>query len=312
MSNVLMAMRDSRVDAVVSLDGSLRNPKHPLQATPVDDPAQPPTPGPALEKVPAHPDYNPDKLTMPTFFAISKEIPDVLYEKIGMAPPKDRSHKFYEGLKYSDAYLFQFHYMAHWDFSSGLTRLMEGNPDLTSPLDKINQSHNMMSLYVHKFLDGYLKGDAAALEFLKKSPEDNGFTSDFVSKKFKAAKPAPLSYNEFIYRLKQDGAESLEQLHAEQVKRDPRYRMDPHILAYYAGKLAMNKEYKGAEHIFQVMLKMDPDNFNAMTSLAEIYETTGKPGEALALAEKAFKMRPYYTNLAKQIEKLKKQLAEKK
>lgn len=313
MSNVLMAMRDSRVDAVVSLDGSLKNPRHPLQATPDEEPAKPGAkPKPAVVKVPAHPDYNPDKLTMPMFFASSKEIPDALYKKAGIPPPKDRSFRFYENLKYSDRYLFQFHHMTHHNFSSGFIRLLDGDPNLTSPMDKINKSHNMMCKYVHMFLDAYLKGDAAALEFMKRTPKENGYTAEYVSKKFKKGKKAPLGYNAFIHHLKKNGAASIEKLHGEQVKLDPKYKMNGDILSFYAWKLSIDKNYKEAKIIFDFMLKGDPYNWDALNGVATVYEKTGKLKEALAIYEKAYKMRPYYVNLLKKIDKIKKQMQKKR
>lgn len=287
MSNVLMAMRNSRVDVLIALDSSLRNPKHFLTQSP---------------------DYNPDRLTIPTLFCISKEIPDELYIKIGRQPPQDRRFLFFENLKYSPATLIQFHDLIHYDFSSAFIRLLNADPTIASSLDKVNQGHQIMCQYVHMFLDAHLKGDTSALEFLTHTPKENGFDEKTLTLKQKKAQAHPLSEEEFLHQLNLKGASSINALQAEQTKIDPQYKINPDVLGYYAARLIIKNNLPSAQAIFQFMLKNDPNNFDALSGLGDVSRLSNQTAEALKYYEKALQLRPIDTNLQNRIQELKKQL----
>lgn len=71
-------------------------------------------------------------------------------------------------MKYSDVYLATMQPMQHRDFSSYALRVYPADPAAAYPRQEVTTAHGWAVRYVHQFLDAYLKGSAAAKEFLQK------------------------------------------------------------------------------------------------------------------------------------------------
>ena len=290
MANVLTAMRDSRVDALVCLDSALRDPKHILHESP---------------------DHNPDNISMPSLFIISKEIPDALWKKAGLAPPKDRQFKFYEMLKYSDAYLLQFHTLTHYNLASALTRLIVPDPQLSSSREEINRGHSFMCKYVRMFLDAYLKEDAAALAFMARTPAANGIPDNLMTKKSKTRDLPPPRTSAFLHQLKKNGIRSISQHYAQLKKNYPDYQIDKDILLNFGWELCKNRDLDDAEAVFRFIIEIDPKSFYAYYGIGDVYRLRGQIEPAIKAYEKSLELKPIFRGAAKQLEKLKKQKKEK-
>jgi pimeloyl-ACP methyl ester carboxylesterase len=159
MSAALAAMRDTRIRAFVSLDGSIGYTRYHIE----------------IAKKSLY--YNPDKITMPSLFLLSWKSPDAGPEK----------HNFYDALKYSDTYSLRFHHMLHLHFSSTFINFMKmGDIDhFKASRHQVNDSYNLMCKYVHSFLDAYLKGDNNALQYMANTPRKNGIADDVMVYRFK-------------------------------------------------------------------------------------------------------------------------------
>lgn len=155
LANVLTAMRDNRVNAIVCLDGTIC---YPL--------------GYKIIKKSIH--YKPAFIKIPSLFLLSRDIPEELFKKQGAKKP-DSSFEFYNTLKNSTSYVFRFHHMVHRNFSSAFIRFRKRQPkygELSRP--EIENSYSLMCKYTRTFLDAYLKENAEALKFMKHSPGENG------------------------------------------------------------------------------------------------------------------------------------------
>jgi pimeloyl-ACP methyl ester carboxylesterase len=172
LANVLTAMRDSRVSAIVCLDGTIC---YPL--------------GYKIIKQSIY--YKPDHIRIPALFMRSRDIPEELFKKQGAKKP-DTPFVFYDTLKYSTSFVFRFHHLVHRNFSSAFNRFRERQPEY-GELDqaKIENSYSLMCEYVRNFLDAYLKGETGALSFMKKSPQQHGIPESVLSKKSAAPLVGP-------------------------------------------------------------------------------------------------------------------------
>jgi pimeloyl-ACP methyl ester carboxylesterase len=166
MSAALAAMRDTRIGAFVSLDGSIGFTQFHVE----------------IAKKSIY--YNPDNITMPSLFMRSWKGPDAEPEKYN--PDK----KFDDALKYSDRYFLRFHHMLHLHFSSTFINFMKMSDieHFKASRHQVNYSYNMMCKYVHSFLDAYLKGDNKALQYMANTPRENGIGDDVMAYRFQKKK----------------------------------------------------------------------------------------------------------------------------
>jgi pimeloyl-ACP methyl ester carboxylesterase len=177
MSAALAAMRDTRIGAFVSLDGSIGFTQY------YDE----------IAKKSLY--YNPDNITMPSLFIRSWESPDAIPEKHSLDKELYEGFKFYDALKYSDTYSLRFHHMMHLHFSSTFINFMKMSDfeHFKASRHQVNYSYNLMCKYVHSFLDAYLKGDNKALQYMANTPRENGIGDDVMVYRFKKGLKQPPS-----------------------------------------------------------------------------------------------------------------------
>jgi pimeloyl-ACP methyl ester carboxylesterase len=169
ISTALAAMRDTRIGALVSLDGSIGFTQYYVE----------------IAKKSLY--YNPDNITMPSLFMRSWKRPDAGLEKHNLDKKLYKGFKFYDALKYSDTYSLRFHHMMHLHFSSTFINFMKMSDieHFKASRHQVNYSYNLMCKYVHSFLDAYIKGDNKALQYMANTPRENGIGDDVMVYRFK-------------------------------------------------------------------------------------------------------------------------------
>lgn len=151
LSNVLVAMRNSGVDVIVCLDGTIC---YPL----------------GYNIIKKAGDYKPENIKIPALFLRSRDIPEELFKKQGAEKP-DQSFEFYDKLKHNPSYVFRFHHLVHHNFSSAFIRFRKRKPQFGELSQaEIENSYRLMCKYTRIFLDAYLKGDAEAQKTIKQLP----------------------------------------------------------------------------------------------------------------------------------------------
>ena len=145
-SNVLFGERDSRVDAVLTLDGAITMPEE-------------------LKLIEAVPGYSHKKF-------------DKAYMQLLVTPaeakfrPKDL--RFFEALEYGDAHMVQFRGVDHDEFSCGYLRLRnlrETDPARVAYLEEFSRRIYRSAL---QFFDAYLKGDRDGPSFARRGRREQG------------------------------------------------------------------------------------------------------------------------------------------
>lgn len=176
-SSLFAAARDPRIDALVSMDGSMRY-------------------YPGLVKMAG--DVHPERMTIPLLFFTR-----------GDANLLEDIDKFHDG---PPAYIVGPNVLNAWIHGDLLTVNMLGmaHPEFSSMFQRresvqrfaenqvadygrkdANTNHAWVALYTLKFLDAYLKHDASAKAFLGRTPAQNGVPKHFMGKMFRPAKQAP-------------------------------------------------------------------------------------------------------------------------
>jgi hypothetical protein len=175
-SSLFAAARDSRIDALVSMDGSMRV-------------------YPGLMKSAG--DVHPERMTVPMLFFLGG-YPNLLedIEKYHDGPIEwTMGPNVLNAWTHGDLLTVNMLGMAHAQFSSmyqrkqGAQRFAE-NQVADYGRDDANTYHAWAVLYTLNFLDAYMKHDAAAMAFLKRSPAENGVPKHFMASSFRAAQAA--------------------------------------------------------------------------------------------------------------------------
>jgi dienelactone hydrolase len=288
MSNVLAAMRDTRIKAVVCLDGSVGYNKY------------------FDEMFTKSIYYNIDNITMPLLFMRSKKIPDEIMKKYG-AKPQDKV-KFYQQLKYGDAYFLRFNHMMHGDFCSAFLKFMDykGPDNLESSPEKVNRGYNLMCKYVHNFLDAYIKGDRGAFTFMSNSPRENGIADGAIDKQAKkGVKKAP-SFGEFVFRVKSAGFDKIAGIY-EEIKKDfPDFIPGEDPLTDLAYKMFSRQKVKEVLLLLNFTVKIHPKSWMGYYGLGEVYTALGNKEEAVKALKKALELNPRYIPAQKKLDELNK------
>ena len=145
---VLAAAKDSRIRALVSLDGTIRY-RHKM-----------------VEQL----DYvKPEEMRIPMLYVAQRPAP--FERQLDFKP--DLSGSFLRKMKNADVYLLTMYAMEHSHFATSYLRLdpLEFNE---YSLEEVAQGHGQVGRYVLNFLNGTMKGERSGLEYLMQKPEKTG------------------------------------------------------------------------------------------------------------------------------------------
>ena len=261
MANVFAAARSSRINALVSLDGSIRfHPKIWNAATYV----RPARTGVPMLFLGAR---------MPT--AESMELDD----KLGPS--------YLNTMKYSDVYVTTMNPMTHSDFSAWHLRFASDDAFGDYQRADVLQAYRSGALYVHRFLDAYLKNDAKALAFLRESPARHGIGPQVMSMEFLPAKFALVGEADFLRRFVNAGYKDALSIYTRMTASSPDFRLSPLSLNNLGYQLLRGKNARGAVELFKLATHIEPKYGNAFDSEGEAYEVLGDTALAIAAYEKA-------------------------
>jgi pimeloyl-ACP methyl ester carboxylesterase len=170
VSSLFAAARDPRIDALVSMDGSMRY-------------------YPGLVKRAG--DVHPERMTIPLLcFIRNVSLEDLESDD---APPADKvGPNVLNAWIHGDLLTVNMLGMAHPEFSSMFQRRESAQrfaENQVADYDRkdANTSYAWVALYSLNFLDAYLKHDASAKAFLEKTPTETGVPKHFMGIKFSLA-----------------------------------------------------------------------------------------------------------------------------
>jgi hypothetical protein len=265
LASFLTLMRNSNIDALVSLDSVLGFGFA----------------GPLLKQSP--------------FFDTSKAQAPVMHLYPKDAQGLDLS--LLNSLKYADTTLLSFTGLTHFDFSSlgVLSHMLMANP--AGEADAVARGHEVMGRYVLHFFDAHLKGDRRGRDFLGRKPEENGVAAGFLAVSSRAARKALPTVDQFLNLATAGDLEKALALYAEVKRLDPEHGVPQEGTLNTLGYLLLfDDRVREAIRVFELNVESYPRAFNTYDSLGEAYWRAGNREEAVRNYRKSLELNPDNTN----------------
>ena len=261
ISNLFAAARDNRIDALIDLDGSMRY-------------------YPGLVKQAG--DVHPEQMTIPLLFFRQGEVTiedQALYMN---DPDKSRGPSVLNAWTHGDLVLVHMLGMLHMEFSSMDQRneyYWRIFPDMR-PADFEREDgiagYAWVARYTLRFLDAYLKGDSAAMEYLKKTPAENGAPRHFITADFRAAKGLPPSLDAFREELGRQGFDHAGAVYAAMKKENADFKLEEEAMRSWSGDLMAADHVSEAIDLSKLNVQLYPESSRAYDDLGKAYEKTGQ------------------------------------
>jgi len=284
MSNILFAERNSRVAAVVTLDGAITMPEE-LGL---------------IESIPgyAHKKFRAAYLQLMTAPEVAK------------FRPKDT--RFYESLKYANAYMIQFAGVDHDEYAVDGLRLRNSSETDPARIAYLEDFARTIMRYTAEFFDAFLKGSSEARAFLSNTPEANGVPSGLIQRTAsKSAQPAPPSRDDFARLVQERGIAAAAKVFQDAEAVDPELASmmtSPLLGPLFMGAFEAGKNEEALE-ICRFWAQRIPKEPGPYFSMARVYRKTGQMDEAVRCYEKIIELVPEgrtAENARKALEELKK------
>lgn len=294
LSNVLLAMRNHYIEAVVSLTGAVGNKEQ-------------------MDKIKKIAYTGPNRMRAAFMQVLPREDKE-----------KKEDLSLYERMKYADAYWVRFHHLIHPNFNDSYLlqyyqyfkeEALKARYGRVVDMARVVKDYAILCEYVSHFMDAYVKKDGKGLAFLTKSPEANGVPPGVMYLESKSGLPFPPTEAEFFALLQTGGLERMKEVFYSVKQKDPG--------AYIFSKETMNRlgarflnagQIMEAIEIFKMNVAAYPENWGVYNNLGAAYAKAGNRELALKNFEKALKYNyqadkkeeEAYKKLMKTIELLKK------
>jgi dienelactone hydrolase len=264
---LLLAMRNSRIRAVVGLDGSFTI-----------------TQSPYAYKYWETPDYDAARFKVPL---------------LQMYKPAESTMHLVDGLRYSDRYLVKLPHAVHADFSSYPMLTFHTEPSELDPYaltirnqETAEAEHELVCRYVLAFLNAHLKRDERAMGFISKPPDSDEIPMGLVEYQYRAGLKAPTE-EEFSTLVSRDGFDRTAALyHQWQKKYSNQTLIREKVLKRIGYEFLWAGQPARSIDIFRLNVEAHPLSADAYDSLAEGYLANGKKDLALKYYRKSLELNP--------------------
>ena len=254
ISNLFAAAQDNRIDALVAMDGSMRY-------------------YPGLVKTAGY--VHPDEMTLPLLFFTQGAIS--LEEQAKDFTGKDNDGpNVLNAWTHGDLITVDDMALTHVEHSS----MYQRNEEIWKHYQKNRKAdysradgivgYGWMARYTLAFLDAYLKNDAAATEFLKKTPAQNGVPPHMMTVDFRAAKGAPVTLEAMRLQAGEKGFDHLAEIYAAMKKEKPDFKISETALCIWATDLEDDSHPAQAIDVLKLELQIYPENSDAREKLKTI------------------------------------------
>ncbi|MEO5938320.1 MAG: dienelactone hydrolase family protein [Sphingomonas sp.] len=279
LANVMAAAKDSRINALISLDGSVRS----------------------------YPDVidqsrflTADRITVPMLYiaATPRQLEDLPADM-----NQDRS--FLNKMKYADLYRVTLAPYVHSNFSVTLGQRFRAEADYGNyDKDELSVANGWLETYVLHFLDGYLKGDIAGRAFLELPAAKTGAPAHLFTIYRTKAQGAPPTRAAFAADLARSGFEQASSIYSAWQKRAPGFVLSDGELTAWGYKLLGEGDVRSAVAILRLNAELHADSWNAFDSLGEALAKDGKRALAIDAYRKSLALNPANSNAARQLSSL--------
>jgi dienelactone hydrolase len=271
IANLFAAARDSRIAALVALDGSMRY-------------------YPGLVKDAG--DVHPELMTIPLLF-FAQGGPTLEDQERYLNGPKNQGPNALNAWTHGDLEMVRMLGMVHQEFSSMYQRneptwgmFAESQPGDYTREDGI-PGYAWVAKYAVEFLDAYLKHDAASLEWLKKTPAENGVPPHLLAARFRAGAGIPATAEAFRLELGRRGFDRIDAVYADFHKQNPAFKMDESEMNMWGYALMGKGHAQEAIAVLRLNTALYPESGNTYDSLGDAYASAGDKKLAMENFKKA-------------------------
>ncbi len=281
MNNVLAAARDSRIGALISLDGT----REPAITRQVDV----------------------RRFTVPWLY-ISRTpdtIPKIVRNKV------DTGFSLLNEAKYADVYQLTAYSMRHVDFISRMQREAHARDYGEYSREEVRSTYNIVALYVRNFLDAYLKQDQGGIAFLGRKPTENGAVPHTIAAETHRAQLAPASKELLAADLARRGFVHAVEAYRAAHDQDASFILSAQDLKAWGYDLLERRRPGDASAIFSLWTVLHPQDWEAFDSLGEAYEIAGNRKASIESYQRSLKLNGENINAANHLTELRKQSPKK-
>jgi tetratricopeptide (TPR) repeat protein len=289
ISNLFAAARDNRIDALVALDGSMRY-------------------SPGLVKQAG--DVHPEQMTIPLLYFAQGEI--TLEDQARYFSDKDKSDgpNVLNAWTHGDLITVHMLGFVHTEHSS----MFQRNEDIWKGFAADHKAdygredgitgYAWIARYTLQFLDAYLKHDAAAMAFLKKTPAENGVPRHFLAVNYRPAKGLPASIDTFRAKLGRQGFDHAADLYAAMKKENSDFKLDERAVNSWSYRLMSDHHLPEAIDLLKLNVQIYSDSWNVYDSLGEAYMKSGQKQLAIENYKKSLEKNPANENAKQKLKEL--------
>ena len=171
-------------------------------------------------------------------------------------------------------------------------------------------SYAWVTKYTLEFLDAYLKDDAAALAWLKKTPAENGVPPHLLGAQFRAGAGMAATADAFRLEVGRRGFDNVDAVYAEFHKQNPDFKIDEGETNKWGYELMGKGHAKEAVAVLRLNATLFPESGNDYDSLGDAYAKAGDTKLAIENYRKAAGMDfPRAADSKKKLEALEKKEA---
>jgi dienelactone hydrolase len=281
MSSTFAAATDSRIRALVDMDGSVRY----------------------FPKVLASaPDVTPDRIQVPLLFFADREDP--------LALGKDsQPNSFVARIHHADVTEIGLRKLTHEDLSSDSLRLPSTFDPLNTTFDERNESYAWIARYTRQFLDDVLKGDAAARAFMAATPEANHVPPGTLSIQHRPSVGPNASVASLAQALASNGFDRSVETYAAYTREHPGFHVNENTFEAWFSSLSDLARSNEAIGLCRLWVHVYPKSVGAWMDLAEAFEFADQPQAAVESYQQALKLDPHNSIIVGAIKFLKSTMA---
>jgi dienelactone hydrolase len=285
ISNLFAASRDSRISALFALDGSMRY-------------------FPGLVKQAG---VRPENLSIPLLFFTQGEITLEEHEAHFPQDP-DHSPNVLNLWTHGDLITVHMLGLTHGEFSSLFQREDKFWKGFTPKGDYSRADgmvgYSWVARYTLEFLNAYLKHDAAAMAFLKKTPAEAGVQAHTLAVDFRPASGPPPTLDAFRQKLNENGWAHAAEVYAAMQKQDPKFKLEEAEINQWGYELLYGNHMQEAVTVFKLNVSLYPDSGNVYDSLGEAYMKSGQKQLAIENYKKSLEKNPNNENAKDKLKEL--------
>jgi hypothetical protein len=289
ISNLFAASRDNRIKALFALDGSMRY-------------------FPGLIKQSGY--ARPDQMKIPLLFFTQGDIPLEEQEQQLNDPDRMSGKNALNAWTHGDLITVRMLGLNHGEFSSMFQRdenFWKGSAKYMKA-DYTREDgatgYAWVAQYTLHFLDAYLKHDAGAMEWLKKTPRENGAPAHFLAASLRSGSGTPATLDSFREELHKSGWDKAPELYASFQKQDPNFKLDEGFINQWGYDLMTEKHLPEAIGVFKLNVALNPNSGNVYDSLAEAYMNSGDKQQAIEFYKKSLEKDPGNDHAKDQLKQL--------